>query len=271
MNYANKNSRLELVIMRYKIRDWEKHFEQDRSKQWKNIRWVPIPNKQGAGYRKIMSQKNGLEIFSCWIALVQQASLCTPRGDLSKYSIDDLSLLTLIKKEILEKSLKYLSEVLDWIEVTINFDKDVKKVQKNVSEPAVGSSILSSSILSSSVLCCKRNNKNVPAIKYGDYVLLTEEEYNRMIDDWGESFTKLAISQYDQKYPNSKAIKGHSDHNRGIRDWVNRGFICQGKTHKPKQKESKKETVPIEEQMNEDDAVMIHEITRTISEKLSIP
>jgi hypothetical protein len=38
--------------MAIKIRDWEVHFERDRTKQWKALSWVPVPNKQGSGYRK---------------------------------------------------------------------------------------------------------------------------------------------------------------------------------------------------------------------------
>ena len=55
-----------------------------------------------------------------------------------------------------------------------------------------------------------------------------------MIDDWGKNFADAAIAEYDMRFPNSKEIKNHTDHNRGIRDYVNRGYICQGKTKKQK-------------------------------------
>lgn len=137
--------------MRIKIRDWDKHFEADRSRQWKSLKWVPIPNKQGLGYKKIMSQKNGPEIFGCWCALVQQASLCDPRGDLSKYSIDDLSINTIIPINILTKAIEFIIQNLDWIEVIENLDINVNAVDKNVIEPAVGSSILFNSIPCNSI------------------------------------------------------------------------------------------------------------------------
>lgn len=137
--------------MKIRIRDWNNHFEQDRSKQWKNIKWVPIPNKQGHGYRKIMNENDGLNLFACWIALVQVASLCTPRGDLSKYTLHDLSLLTLIEEKYLKTAIEYLSKELDWLEVIENLDKNVIECQKNVIDTAVGSSILFSSIQSNSI------------------------------------------------------------------------------------------------------------------------
>jgi hypothetical protein len=141
--------------MSFRIRDWEKHFERDRSKQWKVLQWVPIPNKQGKGYRKIMKEKNGLEIFACWIAIIELASKCEVRGDLSKYSIDDISLLTLIDENKLKSAIKYLSEVLDWIEVikesSENLDIDVNKNDKHGMSNTFDSSILSNSILFNSI------------------------------------------------------------------------------------------------------------------------
>ena len=119
--------------MRIKIRDWDKYFEADRSRQWKHLSWVPTPNKQGLGYKKIMAQKNGAEIFGCWNAVIQQASLCEPRGDLSKYTIEDLSLNTLIPLTILKNAINYIVQTLDWIEVIDNLDKNVN--DDDVSRP----------------------------------------------------------------------------------------------------------------------------------------
>lgn len=135
----------------YRIRDWDEHFERDRTRQWKSLQWVPIPNKQGTGYRKIMREKDGLEIFACWIAMIEIASKCETRGDLSKYSIDDLSLLTLIDVEKLKRAICYLSEVLDWIEVIRNLDTDVKIIDQHGKLTCDSSSILFNSILSNSI------------------------------------------------------------------------------------------------------------------------
>jgi hypothetical protein len=76
---------------------------------------------------------------------------------------------------------------------------------------------------------CRRRKETVPAELYGVNVLLAAGEYKKMIDDWGNKFTDEAILDYDTRYPNSAAIRKHTDHNLGIRDYVKRGFICQGK------------------------------------------
>lgn len=132
--------------MKIRIRDWDTHFEADRTRQWKTLKWVPIPNKQGSGYRKIMSEKQGLEIFGCWIALVEIGSLCSPRGDLSKYDLSDLARLTLIDKKHLEKSIIYLSQSLDWIELIENLDisAPVKAFVSSIQSSSIQSRLINS-------------------------------------------------------------------------------------------------------------------------------
>ena len=120
--------------MRIKIRGWETHFEKDRTKQWKTLQWVPIPNKQGLGYKTIMMSPKGLEIFACWNALVQQASKCDPRGDLSKYSIAQLSILTMIDEKKLGYAVEFLSTKLDWIIVLSDLDNDVNDLDNDVND-----------------------------------------------------------------------------------------------------------------------------------------
>ena len=85
----------------------------------------------------------------------------------------------------------------------------------------------------SSIPFCKREGKKTPARRFGTYVFLTDVEYQRMVNDWGKSFADAAIAEYDQRYPNSPAIRKHTDHNRAIRDYVGRKFICAEKIPHP--------------------------------------
>jgi hypothetical protein len=197
--------------MRIKIRNWDNYFEADRSRQWKSIKWVPIPNKQGLGYKKIMAQKNGAEIFGCWCALVQQGSLCDPRGDLSKYTILDISVNTMIPFDTLQNAINYIVQNLDWIEVIENLDILVNENDISVSQPAVGSSILCNSILCNSSL---KDNKK----KYLDSVFLMDEEYKKLTSQHGEENTKIFIEILDL-YKDSKGKKYKSDY-KAILSWV---------------------------------------------------
>lgn len=173
--------------MKIKIRDWDTHFERDRTKQWKHLEWVPIPNKQGSGFRKIMKQPNGLEIFSCWIVLVEVASTCTPRGDLSKYNLDDLSDLCMINGEKLIVGIKYLSEVLDWIEIIENLDTTVKNIDVDGQRNCDSSSILFNSIQSNSIQDSdarkildkpKKEKKNIEPPSFEDVKAYCDERKN---------------------------------------------------------------------------------------------
>jgi len=67
-----------------------------------------------------MRQPNGLEIFACWILLVQLASRSSIRGVLADehgnpYSTDDLEVYTDCKKEAFERAIPILVE-LRWME-----------------------------------------------------------------------------------------------------------------------------------------------------------
>ena len=171
---------------RIRIRDWDIHFEQDRSRRYKNILWVPIPNKQGFGYKSIIRHKRGFEIFTSWISLLQCASKCDPRGDLSKYDLEGLSVLTLISPEVLSMSIKYLSQDLDWIEVISNLDTPCPSLDHN---NPVGSSVLFNSVLFNSILSHLIIKEHMPTSDCLD----TKEEspLNSALEDFREYRKKI--------------------------------------------------------------------------------
>ncbi len=69
--------------MIYKIRDWDKYFENNRTRELKNLQWVPMPNKHdGDGFTEVMEQERGVEVYGAWALILQIASKCNPRGTL---------------------------------------------------------------------------------------------------------------------------------------------------------------------------------------------
>jgi hypothetical protein len=68
------------------ITDWDLHFENNRTRGMKHLRWVPTPNKHdGEGYTILMTEDpNGPEDYAAWNLIVQVASKCEPRGKLVK-------------------------------------------------------------------------------------------------------------------------------------------------------------------------------------------
>ena len=67
----------------YRIVDWAHRFENAGSRKYRRLSWVPMPNTHdGAGFRRIMREPDGVEIYGAWCLIVQVASKCPERGTL---------------------------------------------------------------------------------------------------------------------------------------------------------------------------------------------
>ncbi len=67
----------------YRVCGWSEIYENNRTRELKRLQWVPLPNKQdGDGYTEMVARSNAAAAFGAWVALVQVASKCDPRGTL---------------------------------------------------------------------------------------------------------------------------------------------------------------------------------------------
>jgi uncharacterized phage protein (TIGR02220 family) len=67
----------------YRIRDWAKHFENNRTRELKYMDWVPVPNKHdGDGFTELLDHPEGLSHYGAWHLILQVASKCEIRGTL---------------------------------------------------------------------------------------------------------------------------------------------------------------------------------------------
>lgn len=70
----------------FRIVGWSDHYENNRTREVKNMNWVPIANKlDGDGYTELIDTDGSLDgaaIYGAWIACVLVASRCDPRGTL---------------------------------------------------------------------------------------------------------------------------------------------------------------------------------------------
>ena len=113
---------MEVDLKLYKIKDWQKHFENNRSRTVEKLSWVAVPNSHdGENFTQIITAKNGAEIFAAWVLLVQVASKCQPRGTLLRgdgrpHDSASLSLKTRAPEKWFELCLKFLTENTDWLE-----------------------------------------------------------------------------------------------------------------------------------------------------------
>ncbi len=68
-------------VVAYRVRDWQKNFENHESRKVKNLAWVPVKNKHdGAGYRRVAALPNSVQVFCGWCLIIQVASRMPTRG-----------------------------------------------------------------------------------------------------------------------------------------------------------------------------------------------
>lgn len=64
-----------MTAYRYRVRDWDKHFENHRTRDLEYVRWLSVPNKQhGMGFTRIMAQADGRSIFGVWYLIIEACS-----------------------------------------------------------------------------------------------------------------------------------------------------------------------------------------------------
>jgi hypothetical protein len=105
-----------------RIKDWNDHYENNRTRILKKLDWVPIPNSMdGLGYIGLMDHPNAAAHFGAWIAMVEIASRCEPRGCLlrngKELDAKTLSVLSRISADVFREAIPRLVDI-EWLEST---------------------------------------------------------------------------------------------------------------------------------------------------------
>ncbi len=58
----------------YQIKDWDKYFENNRSRTIESCSWVGVPNKMGLGLRRLLAKPSGAASFGIFILIVERCS-----------------------------------------------------------------------------------------------------------------------------------------------------------------------------------------------------
>ena len=107
----------------YRIKDWANAYENNRTRELKYMDWIPIPNRHdGDGYTLLVDRENGAQMLGAWLAILQVASKCDPRGTLLRDSAtphDSASIgrITRIPKAIVQQALDILVNECKWVEI----------------------------------------------------------------------------------------------------------------------------------------------------------
>lgn len=137
------------MTVAYRIKDWNVHFENNRTRELKHLEWVPIPTKHDSdGFTQLMSHPNGTAHYGAWVLIVEVAAKCKVRGTLSRhgagmsqgaavgvkaYDSESLSRVCRGSAEVFAEVLPRLLEI-GWLE-TVNLE-DGKLCEESPIHPA---------------------------------------------------------------------------------------------------------------------------------------
>jgi hypothetical protein len=106
-----------------RVRDWNKLYENNRTRGLKRMEWVPTPNRMdGDGFTELMEHPDGVAHFGCWNLCLQVASRCYPRGTLVRddgrpHDPSSLARITRANTRIFEDAIPRLLSI-GWLEST---------------------------------------------------------------------------------------------------------------------------------------------------------
>lgn len=131
---------------KYRIRDWDKHFENAASRKLTRLSWVAIPNKMdGEGYTALVEHRNGAAHLGAWYAIVEIASKQEPRGNLPGGITHDLGgicrslgRISRLPPEVFREVIPRLLEI-GWLEDFDCQNSQVHHNQQNVQEKVADS------------------------------------------------------------------------------------------------------------------------------------
>jgi len=100
-----------------RIKDWSLRYEVNRTKEIRNLRWLPLPNNLDSDlYCELVDHPLGAAHFGVWIGLLIVASRCEPRGELRRdggapHTAASLARILRMPIDVLEGALERLLDI----------------------------------------------------------------------------------------------------------------------------------------------------------------
>lgn len=108
----------------YRVKDWKKIYENNRTRELKHMAWVPVPNSHdGDGYTALVCRKDGPQLFGAWVVILQVASRCGERGTLLRdngtpHDSASIARMTRFPESTIKEALNTLSSTeCGWLEI----------------------------------------------------------------------------------------------------------------------------------------------------------
>jgi hypothetical protein len=109
--------KIESMPQLLRVRDWDRLYENNRSREIDRTSWFPAPNDLAAGsYVEVVTHAEGAAHFGAWNALLMVASRAKPRGTLVRddgrpHTAESLALVTRLPKQLIETAIERLLEI----------------------------------------------------------------------------------------------------------------------------------------------------------------
>ena len=119
-----------------RVRNWNTHYEINRTRSLKSMLWFPVPNRlDNDGYIELVSHPNGAAHLGAWLSNLQVASRCKPRGtlvrdDSTPHTPASLARLTRIPVAVFDEAIPRLLSI-GWLEV-VQQDSDSRQLSAEI-------------------------------------------------------------------------------------------------------------------------------------------
>lgn len=202
----------------YRIKDWQVHFENNKSRERDLCSWCPMPNKQdGLGYGRLVAMKDGAALYGAFVAVVLVASkqrkprdghlTDTGRADGCPLTAEDLAIMSKLPSAVIQRMLDATScASIGWVEVYDTGHTSASEVpakcppgvllKKEGKEGNEG----------------KEENGGTPQKKYGEFgnVILAPAEHAKLLHEHGAARLAKGIDILDAYIAQSgKRYKSH--------------------------------------------------------------
>ena len=110
------------VAVAYRIRNWSRHYETNKTRPLKTLSWISLPIAlDNDGYAELMENENGVAHFGVFVAILEVAARCVPRGCLLRargvpHDAPSLARVCRIPVPIVQEALDRLVTI-GWIEI----------------------------------------------------------------------------------------------------------------------------------------------------------
>jgi len=130
--------------MIYRIRDWDRLYETHQTRRLKRLHWVPVPNQMdGDGYVELVDHPDGMAHLGCWLAILEIASRCEPRGTLARdmrgtcaHDARSIARIARAPVQMMEAAWERLIKI-GWIEPISAVESNIARIQHGAPRESV--------------------------------------------------------------------------------------------------------------------------------------